>query len=112
MKETYYFPKAIAVQIRLDPLCQSESSSCGLAISTNEYNYWFNDNFGTSLRCNGKPHYRNPIILMPGSRVTVEVKATSQGRSRKVDLHNSDSYYDRYGYKIAINAIYSETTLN
>lgn len=27
LKETYYFPKAIAVQIRFDPLCSSDSSN-------------------------------------------------------------------------------------
>lgn len=82
-----------------------------IQISATDHSYWFNDNFGTQFRCSGKPHQRNPIILMPGSRISIEFKATSQGGRRKTS-HHGDELYDRYGYKIAVNPIYSETTLN
>lgn len=44
---------------------------------------------------------------MPGNRVSVEFRASSQGRRKTV--HQEDEYADRFGYRLAINPIYAET---
>ena len=111
IKETFYFSKAVAILARFDQRCHSDSSSCSISISSNDTSYWFNDNFGTSYRSSSKPHGPNPFLYMLGNRVTIEFRSTNQGGRRRKDLQG-DETVDRYGFRIAVNAIYPENIPN
>jgi hypothetical protein len=95
--------------VRFDPKCHCDSNNCIIQVSTGEFSYWFNDNFGTLYRSSTRPHNNNPIILMPGGRVTVEFRSTAQGGRRRQDVQNNNETIDRFGFRIALNAIYSES---
>ena len=110
-KESFSFPKAIAILVRFDQRCQSDSNNCSIIVSSNENSYWFNDNFGTSYRSSSKPHGQYSYIYMLGSRVTIEFRSSNKRGRRMKDLQGNESI-DRYGFRIAVNAIYPESIPN
>jgi hypothetical protein len=78
--------------------------------NTYSHSYWFNDNFGTLYRSSSRPHNNNPLILINGNKVAVEFRSTNQGGRRRVAEPHGDNS-ERYGFRVAINAIYAENNL-
>jgi hypothetical protein len=105
-KENYHFSKAVAVQVYFDKRCQCDSNSDSIQISTSDQSTWFSNTYGTLFRTSGKPHTRTPIILL-GNRVTVDFRSISHG-SHKVES-KAEEMINRWGYKVTISPIYTES---